>query len=61
MATGMENIKRTVWECDVCGHKGFWSDAWRWYGSYKDLEDKGRKGIKVTCSDNCSRKLEPIG
>jgi hypothetical protein len=45
-----------IWTCDMCGNSGCWSENWQWYGSYRDLEDKGSEAVTVTCSDECRIK-----
>ena len=42
-----------VYKCDECGKAFTWNkDSW-WYGSYGELDEAGRDGINVFCSDGC--------
>lgn len=42
---------RDLWTCNECGSVSEWTDAHRWYGSLKQLDD-GRK-VHVVCSPKC--------
>lgn len=41
--------------CTICGIEGAWSDAWQWFGSYKD-QDEGKPVLK-TCSAACRKGM----
>ena len=43
---------RKIWRCAVCGHVGEWSDGWRWFGSFRQLEETGSPEF-VVCSTEC--------
>ena len=45
---------RQVHTCSICGKTGFWDDNWRWYGSWKEIDD-GKNPIKI-CSKECAIK-----
>lgn len=45
--------------CTVCDKVAPWSRAWRWYGSYSQLDD-GKPVVK-TCSDGCRREAKRRG
>jgi hypothetical protein len=49
----------TIWTCDICGKESPWTETHEWFGSRRDFEEKGRKGIIVVCSEECKRKVEP--
>lgn len=55
-----KNSDRRHYECDWCGKCGPWGDGWRWYGSYRDLEDDP-KSITVFCSEDCQKDGEHNG
>jgi len=38
--------------CTTCGHSGPWTKNWRWWGSYKDIDD-GR-AVEKFCSKHCA-------
>lgn len=51
---------RRVYQCDNCGTTDAWGDDWAWFGSYKQLDDYGLKGVEeviVTCSALCRIKM----
>lgn len=51
---------RRLYQCDCCGRSDVWSDSWAWFGSYKQLDDEGMKGIKpvmTICSAECRVRL----
>lgn len=47
-----------VYECANCGRWSRWTEDHRWYGSYRDLDNRGVAGIEVSCSDECRRVLD---
>jgi len=47
------------YRCDICGHVGPWTDDWQWWGSQKNLDEYGLRGIVVTCSDGCRQAAQP--
>jgi hypothetical protein len=47
---------RRLYECEHCKKLAPWDDSWAWYGSYKQHEDFGSKGVapvKTMCSADC--------
>jgi hypothetical protein len=47
---------RRLYKCDCCGRSDVWSDSWAWFGSFKQLDDEGMKGVKpvmTMCSAEC--------
>ena len=44
--------------CSVCGRRGFWTETWTWYGSYRDV-DKGKAILKF-CSDRCRKAYQTL-
>jgi hypothetical protein len=56
--------RRPLYVCDKCGKMEPWSNDWAWYGSYKQSEDFGMKGvapIKTMCSAACRIALVAAG
>ena len=45
-----------LYTCSVCGREGQWSNEWRWYGSYIDLENSGL--AHYACSKQCEKTLD---
>lgn len=48
-----------IHECCVCKKQDMWTNEWRWFGSYKQLEDQGIEGVKPIlkfCSDGCAKQ-----
>lgn len=51
---------RRLYKCDCCGLLDVWSDNWAWFGSYRQLDDFGMKGVAdvmTICSAECRIKL----
>ena len=51
---------RRIYECDCCGNREPWGAGWAWFGSYRQMEDFGRKGVApvmTICSATCRIKL----
>lgn len=48
-----------IWECDVCGKMDSWGPTWAAYGSIKSMENCGREGMFIVCSDECKEKAGP--
>lgn len=51
---------RRLYQCDCCGKTDVWSGGWAWFGSYRQLDDEGMKGVKpvmTMCSADCRIKL----
>lgn len=51
---------RRLYRCDCCGKTDVWSGSWAWYGSYKQLDDEGMKGVApvmTMCSPECRVSL----
>lgn len=48
------------WECTGCRkRKHYWPSTWRWFGSWKDLDDLGVEGIGITCgAPDCNAAAE---
>lgn len=36
--------------CCICGHVGFWTRRWTWFGSLQDLDDGSYDEV---CSEKC--------
>lgn len=43
--------------CGVCRTVGLWDDEWRWYGSYRDVDERP-EGVFTVCSTSCRRRSE---
>lgn len=48
-----------IYECDQCHRRGPWTDDWRWFGSWADLDD-GKPVLKF-CSRACGDAYAPEG
>lgn len=46
----------TIYTCDQCKGTGPWGPTWRWYGSYRDLDNFGPDGVAKLCSEACRDK-----
>jgi len=44
-----ESLTGVIHTCDLCGHRGRWSDRWRWFGSLRNLDD----GCVLKVCENC--------
>ena len=44
-------ITGRVHVCIECDKRDYWGDTWRWFGSWKDLDDGT---IKKFCSETCA-------
>lgn len=48
--------ERRIYTCTVCQKRDHWSPGWGWYGSYRQLDDQGMKGVDpiiYCCSEEC--------
>ena len=55
---------RALYECDSCGTLDAWGSSWGWFGSYRQLEDRGMKGVEpiiCACSKDCLIALVAAG
>lgn len=46
---------RRLYRCDCCGKTDIWSDGWRWFGSYRQLDED--EPVMTMCSAECTIKL----
>lgn len=44
---------RRTHKCTVCGHVGEWGDAWSWYGSVVELENRPNMRVPKFCTEEC--------
>lgn len=51
--------KRPLHACGTCGFLDVWGKDWRWYGSYRDIDDG--EPVAKFCSDACQKRGEIIG
>lgn len=55
---------RRLYKCDCCEKVDAWNDNWAWYGSWRQYEDFGLKGVTpviTICSADCRIKLIASG
>ncbi len=58
LSDGLAEPARKVWRCAVCGTTGGWSDGWRWFGSFRQVEETGAPEF-VVCSKACRSLADP--
>lgn len=48
-----------IHECGTCGKREVWGMDWLWFGSYKQLDEQGARGVEPifkACSIECMEK-----
>ncbi len=53
-----------LYQCDNCSKVEAWGESWAWYGSYRQMEDFGLKGVEpimTICSGVCRIALIAAG